>query len=331
MHIVDLKNVAPSGGLTCLFAKATSDESNLWHRRLGHINFKTMNKLVRGNLVKGRKPALSFMRPFGRPVTILNTLDHLGKFDGKAEEGFFFGYSVNSKAFIVFNNRTRIVEENLHITFLGKKTTVVGSGLEWLFDIDTLTKSMNYKLVIVENQTNGNVITKEIIDAGQAEKKTIPSHEYILLPLYTQNPPFSFSSKDSPDARFKPSGEKEKKDAKDQEDEDSEVPNTEEPRVNQEKDENVNSTNNINTVSSTVNTASIMDNVVDENTVYGCANHPNMPNLEEIVYLEDDEGVAAETVMKNLDTFIPVSPILTTRIHKDHPFEQIIRDSHSAP
>ncbi|GJT58902.1 putative ribonuclease H-like domain-containing protein [Tanacetum coccineum] len=40
-------------GLTCLFAKATIDESNLWHRRLGHINFKNMNKLVRGNLVRG--------------------------------------------------------------------------------------------------------------------------------------------------------------------------------------------------------------------------------------------------------------------------------------
>ncbi|GJR23033.1 ribonuclease H-like domain-containing protein [Tanacetum coccineum] len=53
MYSFDLKNVIPSGGLTCLFAKATIDESNLWHRRLGHINFKTMNKLVRGNLVRG--------------------------------------------------------------------------------------------------------------------------------------------------------------------------------------------------------------------------------------------------------------------------------------
>ncbi|GJV86019.1 putative ribonuclease H-like domain-containing protein [Tanacetum coccineum] len=53
MYSFDLKNVVPSGGLTCLIAKATIDESNLWHRRLGHINFKTMNKLVRGNLVRG--------------------------------------------------------------------------------------------------------------------------------------------------------------------------------------------------------------------------------------------------------------------------------------
>nr|GFB38738.1 ribonuclease H-like domain-containing protein [Tanacetum cinerariifolium] len=53
MYNVDLKYVVPSGYLTCLFAKATLDESNIWHRRLGYINFKTMNKLVKGNLVRG--------------------------------------------------------------------------------------------------------------------------------------------------------------------------------------------------------------------------------------------------------------------------------------
>ncbi|GJY39336.1 putative ribonuclease H-like domain-containing protein [Tanacetum coccineum] len=53
MYSVDLKNIVTKGGLTCLFAKATSDESKLWHRRLGHLNFKTMNKLVKGNLVRG--------------------------------------------------------------------------------------------------------------------------------------------------------------------------------------------------------------------------------------------------------------------------------------
>ncbi|GKE40503.1 putative ribonuclease H-like domain-containing protein [Tanacetum coccineum] len=53
MYSVDLKNVVPQGGLTCLFEKATLDESNLWHRRLGHVNFKIMNKLVKGNLVRG--------------------------------------------------------------------------------------------------------------------------------------------------------------------------------------------------------------------------------------------------------------------------------------
>nr|GEU39118.1 retrovirus-related Pol polyprotein from transposon TNT 1-94 [Tanacetum cinerariifolium] len=259
-----------TGDLTCLFAKVTEDESKLWHRRLGHLNFKTINKLVKGNLMKclpsklfkndqycvacqkgkqykasyktkvensistplhlllmdlfgptlvkslnkkmyylvvtidysrftwvfflgtkdktsgimrqcsvartpqqngvaerrnrtlikatrtmlvdlklpttfwakavntacyvqnkvlvtkphnktpyelfhGRTPAISFLRPFGCPVTILNTIDHLGKFDRKADEGFFVGYLLNSKAFRVFNSRTRIVEEKLHV------------------------------------------------------------------------------------------------------------------------------------------------------------------------------------------------------------------------
>nr|GEU59170.1 ribonuclease H-like domain-containing protein [Tanacetum cinerariifolium] len=50
MYSFDLQNVVPSGDLTCLFAKASIDEPNLWHMRLGHVNFKTMNKLLKGNL-----------------------------------------------------------------------------------------------------------------------------------------------------------------------------------------------------------------------------------------------------------------------------------------
>ncbi|GJX86129.1 putative ribonuclease H-like domain-containing protein [Tanacetum coccineum] len=190
---------------------------------------------------------------------------------------------------------------------------------------------MNYKPVVVRNQTNGNASTKENINAGQARKKIVHDQEYILLPLLTSDPSLSKSSKDSPDAGFKPSGEEEKMDVEHPENEDSEVPNTEEPRVNQEQDESINSTNNINTVSSTVNTASIEDNVVDENIVYGCIDDPNMPNLEEIVYSDDDEEVGAEADMNNLATTVPVSPIPTTRVHKDHPLEQIIGDIHSAP
>ncbi|GJU97600.1 putative ribonuclease H-like domain-containing protein [Tanacetum coccineum] len=305
MYSVDLKNIVPSGGLTCLFAKATLDESNLWHRRLGHINFKTINKLVKGNLVRGRKPALSFMRPFGCPITILNTIDHLGKFNEKADEGFFVGYSTNNKAFRVFNNRTRIVEENLHVKFSKEIPNIEGNRPNWLFDIDALTKSMNYESVVVGNQSNGIAGTKACKNAGKARVETVPDKDYILLPFLTQDPPFSSSSKDSPDARFKPSGEEEKKDVKHLKNEDSEV--------------------------STINTASIEDNVVDENIVYGCVNDLNMPHLEEIVYSDDDEDVDAETDMTILDTCILVSPSPTTRIHKDHSLEQIIRDIHSAP
>ncbi|GJY30190.1 putative ribonuclease H-like domain-containing protein [Tanacetum coccineum] len=125
-------------------------------------------------LFLGRKPALSFLRPFGCHVTILNTLDHLGKLDGKSDDGFFVGYSINNKAFRVFNTRTKIVEENLHINFLENKPIVAGTGPNWLFDIDTLTMSMNYQPIFTMNQTNGHASTKANIDAGQAGKKTVP-------------------------------------------------------------------------------------------------------------------------------------------------------------
>ncbi|GKA50410.1 putative ribonuclease H-like domain-containing protein, partial [Tanacetum coccineum] len=157
-----------------------------------------------------------------------------GKFDGKTDEGFFVGYSTNSKAFRVFNSRTRIVEENMHVQF--------------------------------RNQSNGNVGTKACADAGKAILETVPDKDYILLPLWTQDPPFSSTLKDSPNSGFKPSGEEEKKDVEDPRNEGGN-PSTEEPRINQEKDASVNSTNNINTVSPTVNAASIEDNVVDENIV----------------------------------------------------------------
>ncbi|GJY55157.1 putative ribonuclease H-like domain-containing protein [Tanacetum coccineum] len=205
------------------------------------------------------------MRPFGCPVTILNTIDHLGKFDGKADEGFFVRYSTNSKAFRVYNSRTRIVEENPHVQFSKNTPNIIGSGPNWIFDIDALTKSMNYKPIVIGNQSNNST-----------------------------DPPFSSSLKDSPDTRFKPLGEEEKKDVED-------------PR-NEDKDDDVN-----------------------ENIVYGCDVDPNMHELEEIVYSDNNEDVGAEANINNLDIHIPVSPIPTTRIHKDHPLEQIIGDIYSAP
>ncbi|GKC16174.1 putative ribonuclease H-like domain-containing protein [Tanacetum coccineum] len=94
-------------------------------------------------LFRGIKPAIGFMKPFGCHVTILNTLDKLGKFDGKSDEGFFVGYSLSSKAFRVYNIRTRKVQENLHVGFLENKPMLEGNGPKWLFDLDSLTH-MNY-------------------------------------------------------------------------------------------------------------------------------------------------------------------------------------------
>ncbi|GKC25609.1 putative ribonuclease H-like domain-containing protein [Tanacetum coccineum] len=148
---------------------------------------------------------------------------------------------------------------------------------------------MNYKPVVAGNQSNGSAGTKVCDNTGKARVETVPDKDYILLPLWTQDPSFFSSSKDSHDVGFKPSGKEQKKDAEDPRNEDSEVP------------------------------------------IYGCAVDPNMPELEDIVYSDDDEDVGAEADINNLDAFMPVSPIPTTRIHKDHPVEQIIGDLNSAP
>ncbi|GJV67870.1 retrovirus-related pol polyprotein from transposon TNT 1-94 [Tanacetum coccineum] len=266
------------------------------------------------------------MRPFGCPVTILNIIDRLGKFNGKADEGFFVAYSTNSKAFRVFNSRTRIVKENLHVKFSEDTPNITGSGPNWLFDIDALTNSMNCKPVVAGNQSNGNASTKACNNACKARMETIPGKDYILLPLFIQDPPFSSSSKDSPDVGFKPSGEEENKDAEDPgnesgnptEGKDSEVSSTKEPRINQEKDDNINSidnintasdgnnTNNVNVVSSTVNVVGLEVNAVDPKISIELTNDPNMPELKDIVYSNNDEDVGAEAAINNLDTHIPV-------------------------
>ncbi|GKC45907.1 putative ribonuclease H-like domain-containing protein [Tanacetum coccineum] len=116
-------------------------------------------------LIHGRTPLIDFMKPFGCPVTILNTRDHLGKFDGKADEGFFVGYSVVSKAMRVFNKRTRIVEETLNIRFLENAPNVIGNKPDWFFDVYSLTISMNYMPVVAGNQTNGIAGTRDNIVA----------------------------------------------------------------------------------------------------------------------------------------------------------------------
>ncbi|GJY08234.1 putative ribonuclease H-like domain-containing protein, partial [Tanacetum coccineum] len=236
-------------------------------------------------LLHGRPPSISFMRPFGCPVTILNTLDPLGKFDGKADEGFFVGYSINSKAFRVFNTRTRKVEENLHITFLENKPNVAGSGPDWLFDIDLLTNSMNYEPVTAGNQTNRNAGIKDNVDA-------VPTQQYILLPLLYDSP------QSLEDAVADDAGKKT-----------NEKPANEGERNGQEKEGGA-SNKEVSTVSPSVSAAGqSFDNADDLST-----NHL-MPDLEDTtdllntgifsgVYDDEDEG--AEADLNNLETTMNV-------------------------
>ncbi|GJX96984.1 putative ribonuclease H-like domain-containing protein [Tanacetum coccineum] len=156
-------------------------------------------------LLTGKKPIISYIRPFGCHVTILNTIDHLGKFAGKSDEGFLVGYSLQSKAFRVYNLETKRVEENLHITFLENKPNVAGKGPTWLFDLDYLTDSMNYHPVRSENQANlhagqqeanHNAGTEDIIDAGDSEKEDESAQDCFVLPIWP-----SYSSTITPDLK----------------------------------------------------------------------------------------------------------------------------------
>ncbi|GJT00823.1 putative ribonuclease H-like domain-containing protein [Tanacetum coccineum] len=156
-------------------------------------------------LITGKIPIISYIRPFGCHVTILNTIDHLGKFAGKSDEGFLVGYSLQSKAFRVYNLETKRVEENLHITFLENKPNVAGKGPTWLFDLDYLTDSMNYQPVRSENQANKhagpqeanhNAGTKDIIDAGDSEKEDESAQDCFVLPIWS-----SYSSTINPDLK----------------------------------------------------------------------------------------------------------------------------------
>ncbi|GKD75921.1 hypothetical protein Tco_1334203 [Tanacetum coccineum] len=204
------------------------------------------------------------MRPFGYPVTILNTLDPQGKFDRKADEGFFVVYSINSKVVRVFNIRTRKVEENLHINFLENKPNVAGSGPDWLFDIDLLTNSMNYEPVTAGNQTNNNAGIKDNVDA-------VPTQQYIMLPLLYDSPQ---SLKDAiaddagkktnkePSNKGKRNGQE--KDVRDQEEALRKQFRQEIERLpSQGEATNTDITNKVNTVSSSVNAVSSSFTTVD--------------------------------------------------------------------
>ncbi|GJZ66277.1 putative ribonuclease H-like domain-containing protein, partial [Tanacetum coccineum] len=486
MYSFNLENIVPTGGLACLIAKATIDESNKWHRRLGHVNFKNLNKLVKGNLVRGLpskifqndhtcvacqkgkqhkasckaklvssisqplqllhmdlfgptsdetggilkdfirqienqlnqkvktircdngtkfknrdiiefcgskgikreysnartpqqnrvaerknmtlieaartmladsflpntfwaeavntacyvlnrvlvtkaqnktpyelitgiKPIISYIRPFGCHVTILNTIDHLGKFEGKSDEGFLVGYSLNSKAFRVYNLETKRVEENLHINFLENKQMFAGKGPNWPFDLDYLTDSMNYQHVRSENQANKtagpeeanhSAGTQDNIDAGNSEMEADPAQDYFVLPICSS---YTSTVKSS---EAKNEGEKPNKDTG--------LKTNEEP-VDQEDQAFLEELERLKRQEKEANDAA---------EVFSANNDSQIPALEDTynnpsdgIFINasyDDEGAVVD--FTNLETTMNVSPILTSRIHSIHPTTQILRD-----
>nr|GEX65598.1 hypothetical protein [Tanacetum cinerariifolium] len=335
MYSIDLNNIIPYRDLTCLVAKASADECMLWHRRLGPLNFKTMNKLVRHNLVRGlptkrfendhtctaclkgkqhkassktmladaklpvtfwaeavntacyvqnrvlvnkshnktpyelfngRSHAIGFLKPFSCHVMILNTLENLGKFEKKRDEGYFIGYSMSSKAFRVFNKRTRRVEENLHVEFLENKAIEKG--------------------------------TKDA--TSQEVKKDASSLRYIILPNCAHDALLEFSSSKPQDhcSTEVPKGIRNL----------NPIASTLNPPADQM--ETLTMETPIPTISSPVPTAYSTDSQ-DPSNILG-------------VTTNSDESNGVEADISNMKTAITASPTPTLRIHKDHPNSQII-------
>ncbi|GJU56883.1 putative ribonuclease H-like domain-containing protein [Tanacetum coccineum] len=254
-------------------------------------------------LFRGFKPALSFMRPFGCHVTILNTLDSLGKFDGKSDEGFFVGYSLSSKAFRVYNTRTKRVEENLHIGFLENKPMIEGTGPKWLFDIDSLTQSMNYVLVTAGTVSNDFV--------GTSEEN---SQDCIVMPIWKDSSYF-----DSPTKNVDKGEPKTADDAQKQVEDGLNDENAEQERFaddSSSKDVNVVG-QQVNTASLDVNTSSLELNAVGPSTSTARSNE------------EDNTEEEPKVDLGNITNSYIVPNTPNTRIHKDHPIDNVIGEVQS--
>nr|GFA30799.1 ribonuclease H-like domain-containing protein [Tanacetum cinerariifolium] len=277
-------------------------------------NFRTNNQKSRAVLTRSRLVSLNAARLVPTTVT-QSTLkctrpvkNVFHKAHSPADEGFLVGYSsVNCKAFRVFNSRTRIVQETLQINFLENKPNVAGIGPKWLFDIDTLTMSMMYQIVVAGNQPNNNACIKENLVVGKLRKKTVSAQQYVLLPLC-----------DKTDK--KKHNEKAKRDDKGKSPVDLIIRVWDSRAKFEEFSFNI--TNRINVVSEPVNAA--RPNPTNSTNYFNTASpSDNVVN--------DEEDVGAETDLSNLETNIHISPIPTIRVHKDHLVNQIIGNLNSAP
>nr|GEW75970.1 hypothetical protein [Tanacetum cinerariifolium] len=375
-------------------SQATLDESNLWHRRLAHVNFKTLNKLVKGNLVRGfptkvfendhtciackkgkqhrasckTKPVSSVDQPIFRlhmdlfgptfvkslnkksyclvitddysrftlvfllvskdetsPIlkTFITGLENqfsltvkVIKSDNETEfknsdlnqfcglKGIKREFSVpktpqrngvaeRKNRTLIEAARTMLADSLLPIPFWAEAVNTACTGPTWLFDIDSLSGTMNYHPVTAGNQTKSGA-EDAAFDGKEHDFDVQKPESKVIL--------FSSSSAQS----------------KDQDDKTIKEAKGKIPTVGQNT---LNSTNTFSVVGLS-NTA--------VSPTYGDASQfpddPNMPGLEDIIYSDDEDVVGVEADFNNLEPSIPVSPILTTSIHKDHPISQIIGD-----
>nr|GEW19819.1 putative ribonuclease H-like domain-containing protein [Tanacetum cinerariifolium] len=422
MYNVNLKNIILSGDLTCLFAKATLDESNLWHRRLSHINFKTMNKLVKGNIVRGlpsnvfgnnhtcvackkgkqhrasckTKPVSSVDQPLYRL--------HIDLF------GPTFVKSLNKKSYClvitddysrftwVFFLATKDETSPILKTFitglenqLSLKVKVIKSDNRTEFENNDLNqfygmKGIKREFCVPKTPQQNGITERKNITLIEAARSMLVD---LLLPIsfwaeavntacYVQNrvlvtkhqnkTPYELLHGRTPSIGFmRPFGcpvtilntldSLENFDGKNTDGDatfDEKEPEFEERKpesevnvspssstLSKKHDDKTkteakgkipavgkispNSTNTFSAASPSNAAASPTHRkslYVDSSQIF---NDPNMPELEDITYSDDEDDVGAEADFNNLETSITVCPIPTTRVRKDHPVTQIIR------
>ncbi|GJZ86279.1 putative ribonuclease H-like domain-containing protein [Tanacetum coccineum] len=334
MYNFDLKNVVPSGGLTCLFAKAIIDESNLWHRRIGHINFKTMNKLVSGNLVSGLRSKLfendhtcvacqkgkqhkascktKLVSSISQPLQML----HMDLFRPT------FVRSINHKIYclVVTDDFSRFS----WVFFLATKDET--SGILKTF-INGIENQINHKVKIIRcdngtefknndmNQFCGMKGIKREFSVvrtpqqnGVAERKNRTLIEAARTMLANSLLPTTFWAEVVNTACYDTIHCKALQGIHN--------------RRTRLVEENLH-------VKFSEETPNIAGN--GPNWLFDIDALTISMNYKPVVAGNQTNEVGAEADMNNLATNVPVSPILATRVHKDHPLEQIIRDIHSAP
>nr|GEW93861.1 hypothetical protein [Tanacetum cinerariifolium] len=297
MYNVNLKKIVPSRDLTCLFAKATLDESNLWHRRLGHINFNTMNKLIKG--IKREFSVARTPQQNGIAKRKNRSLIEAGKFDGKPDEGFLVGYSIkqggNVQQYVLF------------------PLWSFGSKDHQNTDDDAIFEVKEPEFEVKEPESEVHVSPSSIAKSKKHDDKTqreAKGKSHVELSTGVRNLSAEF------EGFFYNSINK------------VNVASTPVPVVGQ------NSTNSTNTFSAagpsnTVVSPTLGRSLNKDTSQY--PDDPDIPALEDITYSGDEEDVGAEADFSNLETTITVSPISITRVHKDHLVTQIIGDLSLAP
>ncbi|GJT20496.1 putative ribonuclease H-like domain-containing protein, partial [Tanacetum coccineum] len=300
---IEFKNKVIEKGIKREYSVARTPQQNgVAERRNRTLIEAAKTMLANSKLFRGFKPTLSFMRPFECHVTILNTLDSLGKFDGKSDE------------------------EN--------KPMIEGNGPKWLFDIDSLTQSMNYVPVAAGTIINESAGTQGELNAGTSEEI---SQDCIVMPIWKDASYFDSPSKDVDNGEPKSAADDQKQvedgpdnenDEKDKYEDDSspkEV-NTAGQHVNTASPEVNTGRFKLNIIDPSVNTASLYDQDSPKDMFTLEASHTLEATHVKFFSDEDEPEVDLGNITNSYT--VPTTP--NTRIHKDHPIENVISNVKSS-